>query len=259
MKSQGLARWWAHPLTAGLVPDDPRATQLRREIIRGKPFLKRIYQDWYARLAAALPPGDGPVLEIGSGAGFCAESIRGLIASEIFFLPGIDVVLDAQRLPVRDQVLRGIVMTDVFHHIPRPGDFLREAARTVRKGGVVAMIEPWRSIWSEFVYRRFHPEPFEPGAVDWELPPGGPLTGANGAMPWIVFERDRRRFEAEHTEWHIRAIQPGMPLRYLLSGGVSLRALMPGWMYSFWGVVEAGLHPLSRHLAMFAWIVLERV
>jgi hypothetical protein len=32
-----------------------------------KPFLKRIYVEWYEEIRAALPPDPAPVLEIGSG------------------------------------------------------------------------------------------------------------------------------------------------------------------------------------------------
>jgi hypothetical protein len=74
----------AHPLTRGLDIDDPRTTQLRREIIQEKSFLRQIYQEWYATIAGALPRSMGPVLELGSGAGFLKDFLPGLITSEIF-------------------------------------------------------------------------------------------------------------------------------------------------------------------------------
>jgi hypothetical protein len=42
-----LKKLLAHPLTRGLEPDDPRTTELRRRIIRGKKFLHRINEEWY--------------------------------------------------------------------------------------------------------------------------------------------------------------------------------------------------------------------
>src|SRR6266480_3307819 len=133
----------AHPLTRGADLDDPKTTALRRRIIEEKPFLRRIYQEWYETLAADLPPGDGAVLELGSGAGFFRDVVAETICTDVFVCPGIDVVLDGQRLPLADASLRAIMMTDVFHHLPRAGDFLLEAARCVRPGGVIAMVEPW--------------------------------------------------------------------------------------------------------------------
>ena len=156
--------WLAHPLTRGLALDDPRTTERRRAIIQTKPFLRHLYEDWYAALARAVPEGVEPVLEIGSGAGFLGEFIPGLITSEVFACPGISLVLDAKRLPFGTGALRGIVLTDVLHHIAHPRAFFAEAARCVRPGGVVAMIEPWITPWSRLIYRHLHFEPFQPAA-----------------------------------------------------------------------------------------------
>jgi hypothetical protein len=120
------------------------------------------------------------------------------------------------------------------------------------------MIEPWVTPWSRWVYTHFHHEPFDPRAVEWEVPRAGPLSGANGALPWILFERDRGRFERTFPEWHIREVVPCMPFRYLLSGGVSLRGLAPGWTFPFWRGVERLLSPWRKTWAMFARIVLAR-
>jgi SAM-dependent methyltransferase len=253
-----IERWLAYPLTRGLDLDDPHTTELRRQVLRGKPFLHRLYCEWYSAIAGALPPRPGGVLELGSGAGFLKEWIPGLITSETFYCAGIDAVLDGQELPIADCALRAVVMTDVLHHIPKVRRFLREAARCVRPGGRVVMIEPWVSAWSRVVYTRFHHEPFQPAAAEWEFPAVGPLSGANGALPWIVFERDRAQFEREFPEWKLALVRPMMPFRYLLSGGISLRSLMPACTFGLWRGVEGLLSRWMSRIAMFVQIVLER-
>jgi SAM-dependent methyltransferase len=253
-----IKAWLAHPLTRGLELDDPRTTQRRRQIIQEKIFLRRIYQEWYAAIARALPIGDEPVLEIGSGGGFLGDFIPGLITSEIFSSPGVQVVLDAARLPFADGTLRAIVMTDVLHHVPQPRSFFAEAGRCVRAGGAMIMIEPWVSPWSKLIYTRLHHEPFRPEAKEWEFPLAGPLSGANGALPWMLFERDREMFEREFPDWRIQTIKPEMPFRYLVSGGVSMRSLMPGATFSLWRWLEQGLQPWMRKWAMFAEIILVK-
>jgi SAM-dependent methyltransferase len=250
--------WLSHPLTRGLDLDDPRTTEQRRWIIRNKAFLRRIYEEWYAAIAQALPPGDGPVLEIGSGAGFLADFIPGLITSEILVCRGVRVVLDAGQLPFTDRALRSIVMTNVLHHLASPRQFFVEAARCVRPGGAVVMIEPWTSNWSRFIYTRLHHEPFKPDAQKWESPQTGPLSGANGALPWMLFARDLARFEYEFPEWEVKAITLGMPFRYLLSGGISLRSLMPAATFPLWRRVERLMQPWMTRWAMFAEISLTR-
>ncbi len=67
------------------------------------------------------------------------------------------------------------------------------------------------------------------------------------------------QFEREFPMWKISAIKPVMPFRYLVSGGVSLRELMPGWTHGFWEHLENLLRPWPKTWAMFAEIVLERV
>ena len=77
----------AHPLTKGLDIDDPRTTHLRLQIIQQKSFLRRIYEEWYRAIVAALPAGQGDVIELGAGGGFMRDFIPNLIASELFYCP----------------------------------------------------------------------------------------------------------------------------------------------------------------------------
>lgn len=252
-----LRTLFAHPLTRGLDIDSPSTTALRRRIVRDKPFLRQLYEEWYRLIQAEMPAISGEILELGSGAGFLDEYIDGLITSETFVTPGARVVLDGTKLPFANSSLRAIVMTDVFHHISMPRAFLTEAMRCLKPEGAVVMVEPWLSPWSRFVYRRFHHEPFEPEAERWEFPATGPLSGANGALPWMVFERDRTVFERDFPQLHIRGIRTMMPIAYLLSGGVSMRSLMPGFTYRFWRGLENALGTMTDSLAMFAMIVID--
>jgi SAM-dependent methyltransferase len=251
-------RWLEHTSTRGLDLDDPATTARRHELIRGKTALRKVYDEWYRLLAEALPGEPGLVLELGSGGGYLSEVVPGLARSDLFPYPWIDLALDAHALPFRSASLRGIVMVNVLHHLAHPSRFFEEAARCVRPGGVVAMIEPWNTPWSGFVYRRFHHVPFEPRAEDWSAPSGGPLSGANGALPWIVFSRDRDRFRRDHLMWEVRRAEPVMPLSYLLTGGVSLRALAPAAVVALSIRAEKAMRWFARRQGMFASIVLER-
>ncbi|MDD2857613.1 MAG: class I SAM-dependent methyltransferase [Candidatus Nanopelagicales bacterium] len=247
----------SHPLTRGLDPDDPSTTLLRRKVIRNKSFLRRLYAEWYELLCSRLPNDTGQILEIGSGAGFLSDYVPEVITSEVFPLEGVDQVEDATALSFADASLAAIVMTDVLHHIPNVASFFAESTRTLRIGGRLVMIEPWNTAWSRFVYQRLHSEPFLPEAADWRLPTGGPLSTANGALPWIVFKRDRERFELDFPELAIVSVEPLMPMAYLASGGVSMRSLAPGFMYPAVRNLEGRV--LREHGAMFALIVIERL
>jgi SAM-dependent methyltransferase len=238
--------------------DDPRTTYARRQIIQEKEFLHKIYLEWYSSLSSTLHHPKKPILEIGSGAGFLSEHIPNLISSDIRSYPWLSIVLDGHHLPFASEALHAIVMNNVLHHMPTPEDFISEATRCVVPGGVLSMIEPWVTQWSTLIYKKLHHEPFNLLAKNWGFPSSGALSGANSALPWIIFERDRKRFEREFPQWKIMKISLGMPFRYLLSGGVSTRTLMPGFTFSFWRKLEEFFSPWMHKWAMFALIVLEK-
>src|SRR5262249_41001219 len=144
----------------GLAVDDPETTRRRREIIRGKPFLRRVYGDWYAFVRERVPPGPGAVLELGSGAGFLAEVLPEVVTSDTVGGADVRAFADARALPFAAGSLRAVVLVDVLHHVPDVRRFFAEAGRCVRPGGAIVAIEPWVSAWSRFVYARFHDEPF---------------------------------------------------------------------------------------------------
>jgi SAM-dependent methyltransferase len=259
----GFVNWLrerlAHPSMRGLDVDDPRTTELRRTIIETNGFLRQVYESWYSMLLNDVPEADGRSLELGSGGGFLTELCPRIIPSEIFFCPHVQIVLNGERLPFPNGKLSAIVMTNVLHHIPNVRKFFAEAARCLQPGGILAMIEPWNTPWARFIYQHLHAEPFDPSASAWEFPSAGPLSSANGALPWLVFERDKAVFETEFPEMKIQVIQPVMPFQYLVSGGVSMRQLMPDWSYPIWCGIEELLTPWINSLAMFTYIRLRKV
>jgi SAM-dependent methyltransferase len=252
-----LGRWLAHPSTRGLDLDAPETTALRREIVRSKSFLHAVYDEWYRLIVDQLPPGEGTVLELGSGGGFLEEYIEGLVTSDVFPVPGVQVVIDGRGIPFADNALKAIVMTNVLHHIPDVSLFFSEAQRCLRLGGRVVMVEPWNTGWSRFVHKRLHVEPMISDHEDWSLPESGPLSGANAALPWIVTMRDRSRLDRDWPKLRVVHVVPFMPFRYLVSGGVSMRSLQPGWSFRAWSALERWLR-VEQRMAVFALIVLER-
>lgn len=242
-------------LTRDLDLDDPMNTVLRRQVIRSKPILEAIYMEWYAKILQSLGDNTLNVLELGSGAGFLEEYLPNVTTSEVFPLEGIDTVIDATKIDLPDSSLDAIVMTDVLHHIPNIDAFLSEAIRTLRPGGRVVMIEPWNTKWSKPIFKYLHHEPFNTQSQSWDLPIGGPLSNANGALPWIVFVRDRQRLNRLYPQLRIVAIEPLMPISYLISGGLATSINLPKSIFKIVRRLESGA--LRERGAMFALIVLQ--
>ena len=254
-----LESLFVHPLARKIDLDSPETTVLRRQIIQGKTFLNKFYRECYLSIAQSLPQYiNGPVVELGSGAGFLKEYIPNFLTTEIIKIQDVDLILDGTNLPFSADALKGIVMIDVLHHMPDITSFFADAATCIKPGGVIILIEPWSTVWSRIVYRHLHHEPFKLDVKDWKLPRGGPLSQANSALPWIIFERDRNKFDKEFPQFEVKEIMLNFPFCYILSGGVSLRSIIPGNMYNVIRKIEKLSLPWINSLAMFAKIILER-
>jgi SAM-dependent methyltransferase len=239
--------------------DDPRATIAHREIILNKPFLKRLYNDWYSIfITRSKKIQKGIYLEIGSGGGFLKEVFPEVVTSDILKLPTVDKVFSAEKLPFQENELASIMMLNVFHHIPNPHNFLKEAERTLVKGGKILMIEPANSNLGRFIYKRFHHEPFDENGGR-EIKAGNPLSNSNQALPYIYFERDLDRFKTNYPNLKINSVQYHSPFSYVISGGVSRNAMLPYFMYGAVKFAEWILSPFSRQLGLFCTIEIEKV
>ncbi|MBW6534624.1 MAG: class I SAM-dependent methyltransferase [Mariniphaga sp.] len=238
--------------------DSPERTIFHNQIIRNKLFLRKLYEEWYEIFSKTLPQlPDGKIIELGSGGGFLKEVIPAVLCSDILDLPFNDLTFSALEMPFENNELSAVFMIDTFHHIPDATQFLKEVDRVLKKDGMVVMIEPANSLWGRFIYKNFHHEPFEPGA-GWTIPPSGPLSGANGALPWIVFERDKKLFESHFPNFEIVEFRYHTPLRYLFSGGVSFKQLAPDFSYGFFSLIDKTLSSFWSQLSMFSTIKLVK-
>ena len=239
--------------------DDPQRVELIKKIVLDKTFLKKVYQTWYALILRELPRGPGMTLEIGSGAGFLKTCIPSLILSDIMHLKGMNLTCEGIRLPVKNQSLKAVVMLNVFHHISSAESFFNEACRCLKPGGRIIMIEPWTSSLGKLLYTRIHHEPCTLNAQTWSFDSSGPLSGANIALPWIVFHRDRKKFESLFPDFFVRRLEPEVNFRYLFSGGLTFRPFLPGWTYSLVEKIESWIPGfLLQQIALFALIVVEK-
>jgi SAM-dependent methyltransferase len=240
--------------------DDPDNIYVLRKIIQRKPFLRNIYLSFYQIFLNILSTLkiQGEVIELGSGAGFLKKIEPHIITSDIINYEGVDKVFSALDMPFSDNSIRAFLMIDVLHHIKDSRLFFQEMQRCLKVGGKVVMIEPANTIWSRFIYSKFHHEPFDTRG-GWGFEEGGPLSGANMAIPYIIFERDIQQFREEFPNFKICSTSVHTPFRYLISGGLSFRQLLPSFTYPLVSFGEFLLTPLNRFLGMFMTIELEKI
>lgn len=223
------------------------------ELISQKPVLNRFYEDCYKKYSDCLNrcPEDGLILELGSGGGFAKKTIPNLITSDVLGYPNVDKVVDATQLCFEDNSLRAIFLLNVFHHIPDVEAFLREAQRCLKPGGRVLIIDQHLGWISKYILKYFHHEPFDPGAENWSFKTSGPLSGANGALTWMVFKRDQERFNTLFPSLSLVRYQPHTPLLYWVSGGLKNWSLAPKFLIPFWIALEKLLVRLSSEFGSF--------
>lgn len=254
-----VLEWVRLPELRGIKDlDDPAVTQLHAQIIWKKTFLREIYLDFYReyeRIAGGK--SSGVCVELGSGGGFVKKIFTKILASDIAFSKGLDLCFSAEQLPFKNNSIDALCMINVFHHVKNPVSALNEFSRCLKPGGIILMIEPANTIWGRFVYRHFHHERFDPAAA-WSVEGQRRLSDANGALPWIVFCRDRGRLEAQYPLLKVSRVEFHTPLRYLLSGGLSLKQLLPSCVYGAVKGTEALLSPLNEWIGMFCAIEVRK-
>ena len=71
------------------------------------------------------------------------DVIPTMITSDVIPYPSLDRVIDATAMPFADAELAAICMHNVFHHIADVESFLAEAARVLKPGGRMLIVQPF--------------------------------------------------------------------------------------------------------------------
>lgn len=201
----------------------------QREVWENKACLRQIYREWFVQVAQQLPD-QGPVVELGCGAGGFKQHRPDIIATDFVLSPWVDQVVEATALPFRDGALGAVVAFDLLHHIARPLRLLREAARVLRTGGRLIFLEPAITPWSRVVWGLFHHEPVDLSYDPFDSTERSPdLYFANTALPCLLFERHRQRLERELPELEVEKLVYSDFLVYPLTGGFSRFRLLPAF------------------------------
>jgi SAM-dependent methyltransferase len=168
-------------------------------------------------------------VDVGCGAGLSANYIhaRRLWLTDFAFQPFLAVAgVDALELPFVDGAFDFVVASNLLHHLPRPGRFLDEARRVVRRGGYLLMHEPQASVLFCAVLRAMRHEgyAFDVDVFDDNSISTDPndLWAGNNAIPRLMFD-DHGAFARAQAHWRIVRDEPCECLMFLNSGGVTAK------------------------------------
>ncbi|OGX15661.1 MAG: hypothetical protein A2166_02710 [Omnitrophica WOR_2 bacterium RBG_13_41_10] len=173
------------------------------------------------------------------------------------FIPGVNIIFDATKMPFKNQSVKNITMRGVLHHLNDPFAFFEECERVLQSGGRIIINEPYISPFSYIGYKYLH---FENCDYSWqtEFKKGQPFMDCNSALPTIIFKKKLPYFKNTfpklqiiHTNYHTFFI-------YFLTGGYSYPALIPNRLFNIFISIEKGLRPLRKLLANIMFIVIEK-
>lgn len=251
------------PSVKNIDVDGGERLSVHGRILAQKPMLKKVFtefHDLFDRLDKRFLSGTGARVEIGAGVAQIRDSYPDVLATDIVPGPGLDRVLDAENMDFPDSSVRVFFGQNCFHHFPRPARFFEELERVLVSGGGVILLEPYYGPFAAFLFQRmFSTEGYDKDFPSWETPATGPMNGANQALSYIVFERDRAEFERRFPRLRIVHQETcNNYLKYLFSGGLNFRQLWPNWAAPLLSMLQMLLSPLSRWLALHHVVVIRK-
>jgi SAM-dependent methyltransferase len=239
---------------------------LHAEILAGKPLIREVFTEFYRKsveLDQRYFAGTiGIRVELGAGTSLFKKCYPDVISTDVQPAPNLDAVIDAQNMALQDDSVRALFCINCFHHFPDPRKFFAEVLRVVKPGGGCVIIDPYSGMLAQLLYRRlFASEAYDRDAQSWgysvdeAIGPSRP----NQALSYVVFSRDQRIFEDEFPNLEIVShyVFPNYT-RYLLSGGLNFRQLVPTFFAPVLRVAEAISSPLSRFLGLHHAVVLRK-
>lgn len=251
------------PRIASVDVDSSDRIVKHRELLLKKRMTREVFFELYDLLAKMdakyLFGGTGKRIEIGSGSSLIKSVMPDVEATDLVEYDGLDRIVDAMDMPYGDGEIKTIFGIHCFHHLPDPYKFLSEVRRACSAGGGTILIDPYHGPVASLIFKHlFTNEHFDkagPAITEHQ----GPMSDANQALSYVVFERERDKFDRMFPELEIVEMQPITNyLRYLISGGVNFRQLLPDASIPLLRLMEGVLSPLRHQLALHHVIVIRK-
>lgn len=260
---KGLFDLLRDPAIENIDVDGEDRLAVHGRMLQRKRMLREVFTEFhylFHRLDEKFLSATGLRVEIGAGVAPIRNSYPDVLATDIVFGPGLDRVLNAEDMDLESGSVRVVFGQNCFHHFPHPDRFFLELERVLPPGGGAILLEPYYGPFASFLFKRlFRTEGYDKEFPSWKTPVSGPMNGANQALSYIVFVRDRQEFERKFPSLKIVHQEPcANYLEYLVSGGLNFRQLCPDWARPLISFLQWTLSPFNRWLALHHVVVLRK-
>ena len=253
------------PRVRDVNADSDDRVSVHNKVLSEKLLMRNVFLEFYKTCINSANKyfcSEGIEIEIGSGVSFFKKIHPKLVVTDVVPGPQVEMVLDAQDMKsISDNSVKAIYALNCFHHLERPRSFFRELQRVLLPSGGVVLIEPYYGFLARPFYRNLHAsEHFNPDQKEWESVSNmGVMSNANQALSYVVFIRDQEKFKAEFPDLEIVTSYPLQNyLRYLLSGGLNFRQLVPDIFEPILKFLEFILKPVCSLIALHYVVVIRK-
>jgi hypothetical protein len=238
---------------------------IHRDILSKKKITRKIFLEFYNLMLAAEKKffsnssNNGKRIELGAGSSFFNKIDFNIEKTDVVAGPDIARVVDATKMPYKKNEIKTFFGVFFFHHLQNPYKFLDEVSRCCKKNGGVILIEPFHGPLSRFIHSHMHKNEFYdrngPAIKNTSLP----MSDANQALSYIVFFRDKLFFEQKYNDLEIIQLKKiNSYLRYIISGGINFKQLLPDFMVPIIRLIEIILTPISYFFCVHYLIVIKK-
>ena len=174
---------------------------------------------WTSRLVRLLRPPDpfianrrelqidAPLGRWNLYIGGAGSRVVGYVNIDLFALPGVDVVANAEQLPFRCSTFQRVECDAVLEHVECPDRVVREIERVLAPGGFAHIVAPFCHPFHEYPrdFRRFTPDGLKQLAGSLEVVAEGWRTGPTATLLIFILE-------------YVKAWLPWRPARVVAHG-----------------------------------------
>jgi SAM-dependent methyltransferase len=233
-----------------------------------KKMLKSCYSDFYIEILKNEKKFEKATqdkslrIELGSGVGFIKEFDRTIITSDIIFNEFTDKIIDGNHIPYKENEINSIFGIFCFHHFKDPFNFIKDLEVKLKPGGLCILIEPYYGILANFIYKRIHESEYFDEKEDFKLKIQNKtaMEKANQALSYIYFVKNKKKFQENFPNLEVvRTLIFGNYLRFLFSGGLNFRKILPDFFIGPLKFIEKIFMPLKRVFGLHYLIVVRKL